>query len=313
MEGLRVDTGGSVQVLRLGSATITIVNVGDVHVRLSDWFGTLRSEVSDRDEALFAQRLRLPIRCVHISLPDTSVLVDASSYEVSPGSSYEIPGYHPPPGLLGQLSRSGIRAEDVAHVVITHGHTDHFNGATVKTGNEFSPSFPCARYHLGRADWEGSIIQEALKNPRSKETRCLGPLWRRGVLDLVQGDFALGSHVQILAAPGETPGHQIVRVHSEGQTLYCLGDLYHHPVEIDRPEWMAHWADAKANRISRRALVDAALREGALLVASHFSSVGRVREVGSNAPECAARGVVGRSGGQGSPVWQGGISYVEEI
>ncbi len=81
---------------------------------------------------------------------------------------------------------------------------------------------------------------------------------------------------QILPAPGETPGHQIVRVRSAGRTLYCLGDLYHHPVEVEQPTWAAHWNDRAAALASRQALVAAALAEDALLVATHIPGVGRL-------------------------------------
>ena len=68
----------------------------------------------------------------------------------------------------------------------------------------------------------------------------------------------------------------IVRVHSEGQTLYLLGDLIHHPVEIERPEVMVHWADVEATRSSRRRLIESALAEDARLVATHIVPVGRL-------------------------------------
>src|SRR2546427_8867771 len=41
---------------------------------------------------------------------------------------------------------------------------------------------------------------------------------------LVEGNRTLTPAVQLIAAPGESAGHQLVRVQSEGQTLYCLGD-----------------------------------------------------------------------------------------
>ena len=96
-----------------------------------------------------------------------------------------------------------------------------------------------------------------------------------GLLELVDGNLDLTPEVRILAAPGESPGHQIVRVHSQGQTLYCLGDLFHHPVEVEQPAWMVKWADAYTNLTSRQWLIQAALQENALLVAAHMP-VGRV-------------------------------------
>ncbi len=100
-------------------------------------------------------------------------------------------------------------------------------------------------------------------------------LERSGLLELVDGNRDLLPEVQIIAAPGESPGHQIVRVHVDGQTLYCLGDLYHHAVEVEHPDWMASWAHEEANLASRRALEQRALNEEAVLVAAHMP-VGRM-------------------------------------
>jgi hypothetical protein len=55
------------------------------------------------------------------------------------------------------------------------------------------------------------------------------------------------------------------------------GDLYHHPVEVERTEWGIHWADAAATARSLALLTTAALAEDALLVAAHIAGSGRLR------------------------------------
>ncbi len=52
--------------------------------------------------------------------------------------------------------------------------------------------------------------------------------------------------------------------------LYCLGDLYHHPVEVEHPTWMTQWKNREITLRSRHALMEAALAEHALLVAAHI-------------------------------------------
>jgi glyoxylase-like metal-dependent hydrolase (beta-lactamase superfamily II) len=181
------------------------------------------------------------------------------------------PNYSPPPGLIAQLLERDISPQDITHVIITHLHFDHYSGVTTERDGQYVPAFPNARYFTGRADWEDHETQEALKDPASLESRTIGVLHSAGLLELVEGDYDLLAAIRILAAPGESPGHQIVRVHSEGQALYCLGDLYHDLVEIEHPTWMARWADGEATLASRRKLVDIALAEDALLVPAHMS------------------------------------------
>ena len=267
--------------IRVGAATVTAINIGDVRFCLGDWLIVPEAE----RPPYFAEWLPFPIQCVHIASPGLSVLVDASVYVVDPDSPHAIPGYQPPPDLLAALAEAGVRPEAVDHVVITHIHHDHINGLTRQQGDRFMPCFPNARHNLGRADWEQA--QAALQNPESVESRTLGVLSSAGLLETHNGRHDLGG-VEIIPAPGETPGHQIVRVHSEGQTLYCLGDLYHHPIEVERQEWAAQWADADTIRASRRALVEAALAEDALLIATHIEGIGRLERTGPGVVWAAA-------------------------
>jgi glyoxylase-like metal-dependent hydrolase (beta-lactamase superfamily II) len=257
----------------LGAATITIINVGDLVFRLSQVMNVPESEWRPRYAAEFEKPLSFPSQCMHISVPGASILVDAGDYAVavSLNTPYVPPNYSPPPGQIDQLLERGISPQDITHVVITHLHFDHYSGVTTERNGQYTPAFPNARCFVGRADWKDPDTQEALKDPASLESRTIGVLHSAGLLEAVEAEFDLLPSVRILAAPGESPGHQIVRVHSEGQTLYCLGDLYHDPVEIEHPLWMARWANREATLASRRKLVDLALAEDALLVPAHMS------------------------------------------
>jgi glyoxylase-like metal-dependent hydrolase (beta-lactamase superfamily II) len=263
------------QSFQLGVATVTLVNIGDLLYRLADWL--IVSEAEQPPE--FTRPLVFPTQCVHIALPGVSVLVDAGAYEVAPDSPHAIPNRPPPPSLLDALVSAGIAPEQVDRVLITHGHHDHFNGSTQLRDGGYAPCFPHARHAFGRADW--AQAQAALQDAGSIEHRTLGVLQQAGLLDLVAGDHDLGGGVQIIAAPGESPGHQIVRISSEGQTLYCIGDIYHHVLEVEHASWAPHWADAGALGASRQALVAAALGEDALLVATHIGGVGRLERAGA--------------------------------
>jgi glyoxylase-like metal-dependent hydrolase (beta-lactamase superfamily II) len=177
--------------------------------------------------------------------------------------------------VVEQLLTQGIRPEAITHLVITHAHFDHYTGLTMEHDGSYIPRFPHARVLLGRADWDWSQTQHALRDPASLENRTFGVLHKHNLLELVEGDLDLTPEVRILAAPGESPGHQIVRVHSQGQTLYCLGDLFHDVVEVEHPTWMLTWADASANLTSRQQFITATLEENALLVPAHLA-VGRI-------------------------------------
>ena len=261
------------RTIQLGTATITIINVGDLAFRLSEVMNVPESQWRPHYAAEFEEPISFPSQCMHIALPGASILVDPGDYAIaiSLNTPYVPPDYSPPPGLIDQLLEKGISPEDITHVVITHLHFDHYSGLTIERNGQYIPAFPNARCFVGRADWEDPDTQEALKDPDSLESRTIGVLHRASLLELVEEDFHLLPEVRILAAPGESPGHQIVLIHSEGLTFYCLGDLYHDAVEVEHPTWMARWADGNATLASRRKLVELALAEDALLVPAHMS------------------------------------------
>jgi glyoxylase-like metal-dependent hydrolase (beta-lactamase superfamily II) len=257
---------------QLGSATITLFDTGALRVNLAEWIPLPPEEWPPTYAGDFSQPINVPIWCLHITLPEGSILVDACDPESIGHSGHAPPGYEPPPSLTAQLAAAGIRPETVEQVVITHSHLDHYNGLA----EQGQLCFPQARHYLGQGDW--NQLQADLQQPDSLASQTLGLAQRAGRLELVERMLDLAEGVQLIPAPGESPGHQIVRLQSEGQTFYYLGDLYHHPVEVDYPEWRVHWAEAETTRRSRQALMAAALAEEALLIATHIPTPGRLKE-----------------------------------
>ena len=250
----------------LGDTAVSIFTISHLLADLADWYRL------PPEEGL--RPLPLPVQSILIQQAGRVLLVDAPRHDIAADSIYAIPGYTPPPGLVEQLAQAGVIPDDVTHVVITHPHFDHFNGLTA-AGKAL---FPQARHYLARADWESAYMKAKLKKPASLESKTFGYLQQQGLLELVNGTADLGGGVQILPAPGETPGHQIVRLAAEGQVLYCVGDLFHHELELRRPGTTVHWADPAAMANSQQQLLAAALAEDALLAASHIGGYGRVRQ-----------------------------------
>jgi len=267
-----------VQRFPLGEAMVTVISIGDLRWDQQVTLGVPESEWRPRYTAYFEQPLHIPVQFIHVAAPGVSLLVDVGVYDypASWASTLLIPGYEPPPGLVEQLAEIGVRPEDITQVAITHAHTDHFNGATQLRDGRYVPTFPNARYYLGRADWEDPDMREWLADPNSLAHHTLQALHEQGALELVAGDHDLGPGVRLIAAPGETDGHQLVRIESAGQVLYCIGDLYHHVVEVEQPTWMQVGVDVAANIRSRAAFTEAALADDALLVAAHIPGPGRL-------------------------------------
>lgn len=265
------------RTVAFGAARVTILNAGDAIFDLAEEMGVSESQRQAAGSGVFVGPAPFPTQCAHVALPGASVLVDACDYErcYEPGSPHRPEGYTPL-SMIELLAALGVRPEDVTHVVLTHAHFDHISGVTVDRDGASVPAFPNARCYLGRGDWENPETQAALRDPSSLESRTLGVLLEQGQLELVTGERELAPGLRLVAAPGESPGHQLVRIEPAGHVMYCLGDLYHHPIEVERPDWMAEWADPTVMLASRQVLVAAALSEDALLMAAHIPGVGRL-------------------------------------
>ncbi|HEX8996562.1 MAG TPA: MBL fold metallo-hydrolase [Ktedonobacterales bacterium] len=269
--------------LQVGAARVLALNAGNLRSCLADDMAVPESVWRPEHVELFEQVGACPSYSVYIELGDTRALVDIGDYRatVTPESGYAIAEYTPPADIVTQLASLGVRPGDITDVVITHAHWDHFAGVTTTHDGEIIPTFPHARYFFGAADWAAADTQTALQDATSLEARTLGALRERGVLRLVQGQEPIADGVEVKPAPGETPGHLVVRVRSQGQTLYVLGDLFHHVIEVEHPDWMVTWAEPASMLATRRWLLQKALDEHALLVAAHIVGAGRIERTES--------------------------------
>jgi len=179
--------------------------------------------------------------------------------------------------VVAGLAAIGVQPEGITHVLITHAHGDHVAGGAIERAGRWVPRYPNATYFLGSADWEGNPERD---RPDSLLARHLGPAADAGRLELVDAERAIAPGVAMVAAPGESPGHCLVRVTSDGVTFYFLGDLFHHPCEVAHRDWASSGRDQAALRASREALLAAALPEEALLMTTYmpFPAFGRLRE-----------------------------------
>ena len=220
----------------------------------------------------------------HIRLGTASILVDTANREDFPADIAAAGRLVRSPGLVPGLAAIGVLPDQITHVLFTHAHGDHLGGAVELRDGAFVPRFRNARHLLNRLDWD---VNPDRQNPESQLVVRLGPVARAGLLELVEEDVEIVPGVTILHAPGESPGHCVVRVHSRGETFYALGDMLHHPAQVEHLEWMNPGfagRDPVTMRATRECILGRATGEGALLTYSHApfpsrSPFGRVTRV----------------------------------
>jgi glyoxylase-like metal-dependent hydrolase (beta-lactamase superfamily II) len=87
--------------------------------------------------------------------------------------------------------------------------------------------------------------------------------------------------IRVHEAAGHTPGNVIFEI--DGQNLWFLGDLLHHPAQIAHPEWpsAAFDVDAELNTRQRRRYFKHFADSGAALFAAHMGNQFGVKETHS--------------------------------
>ena len=257
----------------MSTPKLTLLNVTHFLFKPSQFYEV--NEIADAAQYadFFEQDQLTTMNCVHIAAPNMSMLVDASNEHIDPTSPTAQQGVPQPPSLLSQLAAMGIEPSDITHVVITHPHDDHISGLSHEVDGQLRPIFYTAKHYLGQADWESAAVQNSLRDPSTVVAQALLPIQQAGLLVLVNGDLDFGNGVQIIATPGETPGHQAVRVQSEHDITYLVGDLFHFPIEFKHLDWLVRWKDRPSALASRKKMMQALQNEQAHLIATHIGEV----------------------------------------
>jgi len=166
--------------------------------------------------------------------------------------------------LLRALSEAGVPTESVDVVVHTHLHMDHVGW---NLNPENVPNFPSAQYLAPQADWD--TFSAALDaNPQMKQVT---PLQEIGRLELYTGETTITPELTMIPTPGHTPGHHSLAVSSAGERAYVMGDMAHHPAQLDHIDWCASFdMDHPTTIESRRKVFDDAEENGLPVGFCHF-------------------------------------------
>ena len=100
-------------------------------------------------------------------------------------------------------------------------------------------------------------------------------------MEETEGEFAIGEALTMIPAPGDTPGHCTVLAASQGRHLLLLGDAAHHPIHLERHDWIPQVdLDPAESARSRGKVARLAVGKDAIVTGGHFPilSLGRIRE-----------------------------------
>jgi glyoxylase-like metal-dependent hydrolase (beta-lactamase superfamily II) len=218
-------------------------------------------------------RLKMSIHALVVETPSKRIIVDTC---IGNDKQRDIPTWS---GLqttfLADLEAAGFAPDSIDTVLCTHLHVDHVGWNTTLVDGAWVPTFPKARYLLGRAEyeyWRGE--DEGNEHPeRSPFHDSVKPVWEAGLVDLVETDHQICPEVSFEPTLGHTPGHVSVRIRSKGRDALITGDFIHHPCQFTHPEWasLADYDEA-ASTVTRQRVFDALAGSETLVIGTHFAA-----------------------------------------
>ncbi|MBV9373987.1 MAG: MBL fold metallo-hydrolase, partial [Alphaproteobacteria bacterium] len=174
--------------------------------------------------------------------------------------------------FLADLAAAGYARDMIGTVVCTHLHVDHVGWNTMLVDHRWVPTFPNARYLMGRVEyvhWNGQCEREDMAAVLADSVT---PVWEAGLVDLVETDHRICKEISLVPTLGHTPGHVSVRIASQGEEALITGDFMHHPCQIARPEWSST-ADSNPveARLTRERMLTHLADTPILVIGTHFA------------------------------------------
>lgn len=172
------------------------------------------------------------------------------------------------------LKAAGLSVEDIDFVMCTHLHVDHVGWNTRMEGGRWVPTFPKARYLMGKTEVE-HFAREAAANAQANHGSyqdSVLPVIERGLATLAQPNDEIIDGGRLLSLPGHTPGQIGLELDDgqEGQIVFC-GDAIHSPAQVILPDLSTRVCSDKALAAqTRRKLIERAVAEDLRLIPGHL-------------------------------------------
>lgn len=185
-------------------------------------------------------------------------------------------------GFLTSLAEAGWTREGVDAVVCTHLHVDHVGWNTMLEDGVFVPTFPNARYLLGRTEYEHWNADDDAEQQQILAD-SVRPILDAGLAQFVETDHRISPEIRLAPTPGHTPGHVSVMIESEGERAVITGDMTHHPCQLAHPDWSASFdTDRKASAATRARLFAEWADQPILVIGTHYATptAGHIRRDG---------------------------------
>jgi len=214
---------------RIGDFECVCLSDGGYNYNLEDMFSNVPT---DRIKEVLLKHgmptdyIWTPYTYLFINTGENRVLIDMGA-----GQLYDTTGK-----LLSNMKLAEIAPDSIDTVLITHAHPDHIGGALDENDK---PVYTNAQYFIWKEEWDFWFSESAFEKAPEEFIRIarknLGPLKDR--VNLVDRESEILPGINMIPAPGHTPGHAVVSLSSGDEQLFYIGDTVLHPLHLEHPDW----------------------------------------------------------------------------
>ncbi|WP_081159144.1 MBL fold metallo-hydrolase [Ensifer aridi] len=268
--------------MKLGSFELTALSDGTIPLPLPELY--TNTDAEDARRALAAAFMGTPtdtsVNAFLVNTGERLVLIDAGTGAYLDGALGE---------LVANLEAAGYKADQIDDIILTHIHTDHSGGLTIKG----KPVFANATIHVNKREhafWMETPVESRPANvPLSyfvEAHESLGPYAEAGRVRTFGDNARILPGIGSILRAGHTPGHSSIVVESAGAKIVFWGDITHGNVlQFDEPDVAIQFDTDQSEAIRAREAAFAHAADGKYLVAgAHiaFPGIGHVRRDSTN-------------------------------
>lgn len=205
-----------------------------------------------------------------IQTKEKNIIVDPGlGWGLDAGSSYRNTS-----NIVTNLDIFELTPADIDIVILTHLHFDHAAGISyVSDDLSTLPTFPNALYFVHREEWEYALSQIDQENKLPGAGYKLDEIYKLVAekrLHFIEEEiFSPIEGILTIKTGGHTPGHLVVKMKSNEEVAYFMGDLVPTEYHLNHYSMKQVDTDAIQSKKAKMLLLRQALKENAVMFFYH--------------------------------------------
>ena len=256
----------------LGGCSLTVIDGGRLKLDGGAMFGIIPKPLWTRTTpADELNRIQLACNCLLIEWEHETarrVIIETghgSKYADKEQSFFEIDVNR---WLDQGLRAANVDPDTITDVIVSHLHFDHAGGLTRDRDGVAVPTFPNAKVHVQRREYDDAKAGFGTMKTTYREEN-IAPLDAADAWRLHHGDVEAVPGITLLPMPGHTRGHQAILVRGRDRCAVFTGDTMPTAAHVGAPYNMAYDLFPIENRDSKHRILKQAAAEDWLICIDH--------------------------------------------